>query len=65
MNRKVFIRTTGRIFFLGGLAAATGYLVAGGKVDATCSKSAACQKCRKYTDCELPLALETRQNEKE
>jgi len=65
MNRKEFIKSTGRILILGAMAATTGYLVVNKKVDATCSVSSACQKCGQFAKCELPQALETKQNEKQ
>ncbi|MCA1758385.1 MAG: hypothetical protein LC658_01330 [Bacteroidales bacterium] len=63
MNRKEFFRTGGRILILGAMAATTGYLVVNQKVDTTCSVSPACQKCGQFVKCELPQAIETKQNE--
>ncbi len=62
MNRKEFLKTTGRILILGGMAATTGYLVVNQKVDVTCSLSPACQKCGVFSECELPQAVEVKQN---
>lgn len=62
MNRKEFLKTTGRILILGGMAATTGYLVVNQKVDVTCSLSPACQKCGEFSVCELPQAAEVKQN---
>lgn len=64
MNRKEFIKTGGRFLILGGMAATTGYLVANQKVDTTCSVSLICQKCGQFSECQLPQAIETRQDEK-
>jgi hypothetical protein len=64
MNRKDFIKTTGRILILGGMAASTGYLVVNKKVDATCSVSPTCQKCGKFSNCELPQAKEVADGKK-
>jgi hypothetical protein len=63
MNRKEFFKTGGRIVILGAMAATTGYLVVNEKVDTTCSVSPACQKCGKFAKCELPQAVETKENE--
>jgi hypothetical protein len=63
MNRKEFFKTGGRILILGAMAATTGYLVVNEKVDTTCSVSPACQKCGKFVKCELPQAVETKENE--
>ncbi|MEE4284977.1 MAG: hypothetical protein V2I31_02475 [Mariniphaga sp.] len=63
MNRKEFFKTGGRILILGAMAATTGYLVVSEKVDTTCSVSPACQKCGKFAKCELPQAVETKENE--
>jgi heme A synthase len=65
MDRKIFIKTTGRILILSGLAAATGYLVETEKVDTACSVSPACQKCGQFAKCKLPKAMEARQNERQ
>lgn len=45
------------------MAATTGYLVANQKVDTTCSVSPACQNCGQFSKCELPQAIETKQDE--
>lgn len=63
MNRKVFIKTTGRIIILGGLAVAAGYLVATQKVKAACSVSQACQKCSQIDGCKLPQAIRAKRGE--
>jgi hypothetical protein len=63
MNRKEFFKTGGRIFILGAMAATTGYLVVNQQVDTTCSVSLACQKCGQLAKCELPRAIETKENE--
>jgi hypothetical protein len=54
MNRKDFFKTGGRIFLLGGMAAAAGYLVVNKKVSANCSVSPACNSCGINTDCINP-----------
>ncbi len=54
MNRKDFIKTTGRILILGGITASTGYLVINKQVTATCSVSPSCKKCGIYDDCVEP-----------
>jgi hypothetical protein len=64
MNRKDFIKTTGRMLILGGMAVSTGYLVANKKVDAACSVSLTCQKCGKFSSCELPQAKEVADGKK-
>ena len=64
MNRKEFLKTGGRILILSGMAATTGYLVVNQKVDATCSVSPACQKCGQFAKCDLPQAIEIKQNGK-
>jgi positive regulator of sigma E activity len=56
MNRKDFIKTTGRFFILGGMAAATGYLVVNQQVESSCPVSSACQKCGQFSECELQEA---------
>ena len=62
MNRKEFFKTGGRILILGAMAATTGYLVVNEKVDTTCSVSPACRKCGQFVKCELPQAVETKEN---
>jgi hypothetical protein len=64
MNRKIFIKTTGRILILGGLGVITGYLAGHQKVDTACSVSSACRNCRQFADCGLPLAGEARENDR-
>lgn len=54
MNRKKFIETGGRLLMLGGLAAASGYLVLNRKVTTTCSISPTCQNCGKVSACINP-----------
>jgi len=54
MNRKDFIKTSGRFLLLGGIAASTGYLVVNKKVTASCSVSPACKDCSKLAKCEKP-----------
>ena len=58
MNRKDFLKTTGRILIIGGMTTATGYLVAKQKLDVTCSVSPDCKKCGQFAKCELPQALD-------
>jgi hypothetical protein len=64
MNRKDFIKTSGRILILGGMAASAGYLVVSNKVDTTCSAASACLKCGKFSECELPQAKEVKDEQK-
>lgn len=59
MNRKEFFKTAGRIFLLGGIGAATGYLVVQQKVD-VCANTGPCRRCRDFAGCELPPAKEVR-----
>jgi len=54
MNRKEFIKKTGRILILGGIATSVGYLVINKKVTATCSVSPTCKTCEKSSNCENP-----------
>ena len=60
MNRKEFLKTTGRYFLLGGITASAGYLVVNKKVTASCSVSPTCKNCGKLTDCENPEVKEER-----
>jgi hypothetical protein len=60
MNRKDFIKTTGRLLILGGITASTGYLVINKKVTATCSVSPTCKNCGIYDDCSEPEVKEKR-----
>lgn len=64
MNRKEFIKTTGRILILGGITASTGYLVLNKKVKAICSVSPTCENCTKLQKCELPQADEAKAGDK-
>ncbi len=54
MNRKEFIKTTGRLLILGGIATSAGYLIANKKVTAICSVSPTCKSCGKISNCENP-----------
>ena len=54
MNRKEFIKTTGRFLILGGIATSAGYLLVNKKVTATCSVSPTCKFCGKISNCENP-----------
>ncbi|WP_167615242.1 hypothetical protein [Maribellus sediminis] len=56
MDRKKFIQTGGRLLLLGGIVAASGYLVMKNRVTASCSVSPTCGNCGKYSKCELPQA---------
>ena len=60
MDRKEFFKTTGRLLILGGMTAATGYLVVNKKVSATCTVSTACKSCEIYSDCVNPEVKEVR-----
>jgi hypothetical protein len=61
MDRKEFFTTAGRLLILGGIAASAGYLVVNNKVSANCSVSPTCNSCGKFTKCELPQAIETKE----
>jgi len=52
MNRKEFIKTTGRLLILGGIATSAGYLVINKKVSASCTVSPTCKNCGKVSACE-------------
>lgn len=45
---------------LGGLTAASGYLVLDKRVTTGCSVSPTCENCGKYSKCELPQAKEVK-----
>ncbi|MCY1720895.1 hypothetical protein OU798_11100 [Prolixibacteraceae bacterium Z1-6] len=60
MNRKEFIKTSGRLLILVGIAASAGYLVVNHKVSASCSVSPTCKNCGKATNCVNPEAKEVR-----
>jgi hypothetical protein len=64
MNRKNFIKTTGRILILSGMAVSTGYLIVNNKVDTTCSVAPTCSKCGKLKGCDLPQAKEVKDGQK-
>lgn len=64
MNRKEFILTGGRIIILGGIVTSAGYLIVNKKVDATCSVSSSCEKCVRFSDCDLPQTKEVRNEHK-
>ena len=49
---------------LGGVTAATGYLVLNKKISATCSVSPSCENCGRFQKCELPQADQVK-NQKE
>ena len=60
MNRKEFIKTTGRLLILGGIATSVGYLIINKKVTASCSVSPTCKTCGKISNCENPIVKEER-----
>ena len=60
MNRKDFIKTTGRILILGGITTSAGYLVFNKKVEAGCSVSPTCKNCVKVSNCENPEVKQRR-----
>ena len=62
MNRKEFIKRTGRLLLLGGITATSGYLILNKKVTASCTKSDACSKCGEFAKCELPQAQQQKEN---
>lgn len=53
MERRDFIRNGGRLFFLGGIAAGIGYLMANGKIEkyGQCKIASTCKGCAKVTLC--------------
>lgn len=63
MDRKEFFTTAGRLLILGGITASAGYLVLNNKVTASCSVSATCKSCGKFSKCELPQAKDVNRNE--
>lgn len=64
MNRKEFIKTSGRLLILGGITASAGYLLVNNKVAASCSVSPTCKNCGKITNCENPDVKEVRDGKK-
>ena len=60
MNRKEFIRTSGRLLIIGGMAASSAYLLVNKKVSATCSVSPTCENCGKVSNCVNPEVKEVR-----
>ena len=60
MNRKEFIKTTGRLLILGGITTSVGYLIINKKVTANCSVSPTCKSCGKISNCENPNIKEER-----
>jgi hypothetical protein len=60
MKRKEFIKTTGRLLLLGGIAASAGYLVVNKKVSASCSVSPTCENCGKVSNCVNPEVKQER-----
>lgn len=60
MDRKDFFRSAGRLLMLGGLVAASGYLVVNKKVTSGCVESGLCRNCGKFSKCTLPEAQETK-----
>jgi len=68
MNRKEFIRTSGRYIILVGLTVLTGGLALKNKVSAnkkTCSISKGpCSECASFTSCTLPEAVKLKNDEK-
>ncbi|MCF6358902.1 MAG: hypothetical protein L3J54_13965 [Draconibacterium sp.] len=63
MNRKEFLKTTGRLLILGGFTASAGYLIVNKKVTASCSVSPTCKTCNKVSNCENPNVKEVRYKE--
>lgn len=64
MNRNTFLKSVGRMFFLGVFAAATAYLWAEGRISSPgeCRKEKYCENCGSFSRCELPKAIEQRDN---
>jgi len=60
MDRKKFIQTGGRLLLLGGLTAASGYLILNNRVTTVCSVSPTCENCGEFSKCELPQAKEVK-----
>jgi hypothetical protein len=60
MNRKDFLKTTGRLFILGGITASAGYLVVNKKVSASCDISPTCKNCGKVSSCINPQVKKAR-----
>jgi len=60
MDRKDFLKTSGRLLLLGGITTSAGYLVLNKQVAATCSISPTCKDCGKLSDCETPEVKEDR-----
>ena len=54
MNRKEFIKTTGRLLILGGITTSAGYLLVNKKITTNCSVSPTCKTCDKISNCENP-----------
>ncbi|HYQ56563.1 MAG TPA: hypothetical protein VEP89_04375 [Draconibacterium sp.] len=60
MQRKEFLRTTGRLLLLGGITASAGYLFVNKKVSAACSVSPTCKNCGTVSSCINPDVKEER-----
>lgn len=62
MDRNVFIKNIGRVFFLGAFASATAYLGMNGRISppGNCEKNQYCEKCGSFLKCNLPRAIEQR-----
>ena len=65
MNRKDFVKTSGRFLLLAGITVSSGFLVIRNKVTTTCTISSACKNCGKFSACELPQAKEAKNGKEE
>jgi len=68
MERKEFIRISGRWLILGLIAVFTGGLVVKKQIStekAACSKSTRCMDCTVLSSCTLPEAVKLRNDEKD
>jgi hypothetical protein len=58
MNRKEFIRNSGRWVILGAIGIFTAYLATNKRIvkESECKVSTGCNNCNKFTKCSLPQA---------
>jgi len=66
MNRKDFLKNSGRWAILSGLGVLSAFLAYNQKVvtDENCSVAPLCKNCGKYAQCALPQANKGRKNGK-
>ena len=64
MDRRNFLRNGGRLLMLGGLAAGTAWLVAGGQVGkpGSCGIATRCNGCSRISRCTGDQAVQFRKN---